>query len=389
MFITRSRDEQMYALVAGFNLSAEVTQLWVLHVPSGRSFAVTDGRTRVVSPSWSPDGRWLYYLSNAGGSMDLWRQDIGGEGAPAGPPQPISAGIGMRSAAISSDGARVIYSQGRRLSNVWRVPLLPARPATWADATQLTFDQAFIEFIDVSRDGTRLAVSSDRSGNQDLWTLPADGGEMQRLTTDPTPEWAPAWSPDQTTLAFYAYRTGNREVYTMPAAGGPWKQITNGSGQSGWPTWSWDGSTISSYGGVGGILISPADGGPGHFMKNARAVVPEFSPIDDRLLYAASGSYWIGPVSEATPPVKISDEGTATMSWAPDGKSVLAAVTRDGGRVVVSIADDGTHERRLTNLSGRRGALGGNIDSDGRFLYFTWYEDVGDLWVMDLVESAK
>ena len=389
MFVTRSRDEQRYALVSGFNLTAEVTQLWVLDVPSNRSFAVTDGRTRVLSPSWSPDGRWLYYLSNAGGSMDLWRQGIGTAGGPAGPPQPISAGIGMRSAAISSDGARVIYSQGRRLSNVWRVPLLPARPATWADATQLTFDQAFVEFIDVSRDGTRLAVSSDRSGNQDLWTLPADGGEMQRLTTDPTPEWAPKWSPDQATLAFYAYRSGNREVYRMPATGGPWKQITNGSGQNGWPSWSWDGSKIASYGGDGGVLISPADGGPGHFMSDARARAPEFSPIDDRLLYGVSGGVWIGPVSEATPPVKIFEEGAGVMGWAADGRSLVGVVTRNGASVVVSIADDGTHERRLTNLTGRRGDLGGNTATDGRFLYFTWYEDVGDLWVMDLVQTGR
>ena len=70
----------------------------------------------------------------------------------------------------------MVYSQGRRLSNVWRVPMLPGRPATWADATQITFDLAYIQFLDLSRDGTRLAVSSDRSGNQDLWTLPAAGG---------------------------------------------------------------------------------------------------------------------------------------------------------------------------------------------------------------------
>jgi eukaryotic-like serine/threonine-protein kinase len=400
MFVSKSRDAQMYALVSGFNLNADVTQLWVLHVPSNRSIAVTDGRSRVLSPSWSPDGRWLYYLSNAGGGMDLWRQGMGGEGALMGPPQPVSSGIGMRSAAISSDGARVVYSQGRRLSNVWRVPLLPARPATWADATQLTFDQAYIEYVDVSRDGARLAVSSDRSGNQDLWALPASGGEMQRLTTDPTPEWAPTWSPDQSTLAFYAYRTGERQVYTMPATGGPWRQITDGPGTSLAPSWSWDGSKIASYGGVGGILISPVDGGPAHVMSNARASAPSFSPIDDRLLYGADSgagparlpsleSIWVVPVSEATAPVKIFDEGGAFAKWMPDGKSILTIVMRDGASVVVSIADDGTHERRLTNLSGRRGALWGSVATDGTFLYFIWSEDVGDLWVMDLVQAGR
>ena len=70
------------------------------------------------------------------------------------------------------------------------------RRATWSDAQQLTFDDALVEFLDVSPDGTRLAVSSDRSGNQDLWTLPTLGGEMQPLTDHPTPDWDPSWSPD-------------------------------------------------------------------------------------------------------------------------------------------------------------------------------------------------
>ena len=63
-----------------------------------------------------------------------------------------------------------------------QVPILEDRPATWADAEQMTFDQAYIEFVDVSRDGRRLLFSSDRSGNQDLWTM-AIGGEMTRRPT--------------------------------------------------------------------------------------------------------------------------------------------------------------------------------------------------------------
>ena len=42
-----------------------------------------------------------------------------------------------------------------------------------------------------------------------------------------------------------------------------------------------------------------------------------------------------------------------------------------------------------TALHGRRGALWGSIAADGRFLYFIWSEDVGDLWVMDLVQSGR
>ena len=88
------------------------------------------------------------------------------------------------------------YSRGAWVANVFRVPIFSDRPATWADAQQVTSEHAYIEFVDVSPDGTLLAVSSDRRGNQDLWLLPAAGGEMTPLTTDPTPDWNPRWSPD-------------------------------------------------------------------------------------------------------------------------------------------------------------------------------------------------
>jgi hypothetical protein len=41
---------------------------------------------------------------------------------------------------------------------------------------------------------------------------------------------------------------------------------------------------------------------------------------------------------------------------------------------------------RLTKLEGRRGDIGDNLATDGRYLYFTWREDDGDIWVMDVVD---
>jgi hypothetical protein len=43
---------------------------------------------------------------------------------------------------------------------------------------------------------------------------------------------------------------------------------------------------------------------------------------------------------------------------------------------------------RLTNLEGRRGATG-SIAVDLHYLYFTWREDDGDIWVMDVANDDR
>ena len=237
-------DRQRFAYVEGLGWR-EVTRLWTVAVAGGEPVPLTDGRSSVGSPTWSNDGRAIYYVSNRGGSMDLWRQTLTIDGAPVGDAIAVTQGLGIRSAAFSADGTKLAYGRGGRITNVWRAPIVPGRRTTWADAEQLTSERAFIEFIDISPDGKLLALSSDRRGNPDLWLMPASGGSMTPLTTDPTPDWCPRWSPDGTEIAFYAYRTGNRDVWVMPARGGPARQLTSDPGEDRYAAWSPDGRELA------------------------------------------------------------------------------------------------------------------------------------------------
>ena len=147
---------------------------------------------------------------------------------------------------------------------MWRVPILADRPATWADAQQLTFDNAYLQHVDVSPGGDGLAVSSDRASNQDLWILPSEGGAMMQLTTDLSPDWAPRWSGSGEEIAFYSHRSGNRDIWVMPAGGGPAQQLTSHSAADVAPTWSPDGRKIAFLSGRSGnsdIWIVEAEGG--------------------------------------------------------------------------------------------------------------------------------
>ena len=76
------------------------------------------------------------------------------------------------------------------------------------DGRQLTTDEAFVEFIDVSPDGSELFLSSNRRGNQDIWRMPVAGGEMQQVTSDPAPDWRPSISADGSQIVFYCTARG-------------------------------------------------------------------------------------------------------------------------------------------------------------------------------------
>jgi Tol biopolymer transport system component len=123
--------------------------------------------------------------------MDLWQQRISREGQPDGGASIVTVGIGMQYATFTRDGGRLAYSKGRHVANIWRVPILDDRPAVWADAEQLTFDQANIGSLDLLRDGEHLLVNSDRSGNQNIWIVPVHGSDIKQITSDRVPQHTP------------------------------------------------------------------------------------------------------------------------------------------------------------------------------------------------------
>ncbi len=340
------------------------------------------------SPSWSKDGKYLYFVSNRGGAMDLWRQEIG-DGVVMGEPEPLTAGVGMRTAFFSPDGTKLAYSRGRLVGNLWRVPIREDRLATWSDAQQLTFDEAHVEFADVSPDGTRLVLSSDRAGNPDLWLMPAGGGDMQQLTTDPTPDWLPRFSPEGGRIAFYAYRSGNRDLWVMPASGGQAKQITRNPAQDFFPSWSPDGTSLvfwSIRDGNQDIYEIAVDGSGEKRLTDDPAPdeAPAISPDGAWIVFysarGGSGGVWRMP-REGGEPVRLAPSNSVPI-WSRDGRAVYFMDRND----LWAVPAEGGDARKLTDFSEKRGSMADNyLATDGKYLYFTWREDAGDIWVMDVV----
>jgi Tol biopolymer transport system component/predicted Ser/Thr protein kinase len=387
--INWSPDGRWIAYSRSLSNIAATSEIWLTHASDGESLRLTDGTKKEGSPSWSPDSRDLYFVSDRGGTPDLWRLTIGRAGRPEGAPQQVTAGIEMIHVVLSMDGHSLAYTKGVSVRNLFRAPLLADRPITWADTTQLTFDEAAIESVDISYDG-RLLVSSDRSGNWDLFLLSPSGGDLQQMTTDPAIDAGPRWKPDGSEIAFYSSRTGHREVWVMPIDGGPARQMSRGEEESLDPDWSPNGKEIVKVG--VSLCMLPAQGGQERRLTDvAHDLHPDFSPDGRWVVFDSSrdGTRHLWRISASGgQPERLTKGAGQYPRWSPDGKHIYFVGYGDRKNNVWALSIDNREERPITALAGRRGVLGRlGLATDGKNIYFTWEESRGDIWVADLVQS--
>jgi Tol biopolymer transport system component len=88
-----------------------------------------------------------------------------------------------------------------------------------------------------SPDGTKIAFTSDHSGNADIWVLDLVGSSSTQLTTDTGADSAPAWSADGNTIAFQSDRSGNMDVWLMNPDGSSETQLTHNTASDSQPAW--------------------------------------------------------------------------------------------------------------------------------------------------------
>jgi len=388
---TWSPDETLVAFMDAPAMNSDAHSLMLLRLADLRLFPVTDGKSRIWSVTWSRSADTLLFVSNQGGAMDIWRQAVTSSGEPKGGPERVTTGLGVRSAALSPDGTKLAYSQGRRIANLWKVPILSNRRATWADAQQLTFDQAYVGFVSVTPDRRHVLFSSDRQGNQELWMMPVQGGEMRRLTIDVAADWSPVASPDGSDIAFYSNRAGNREIWVMPLSGGPARQVTHDEGVDSHPDWSPDGRNLVFNSGRSGnreIWIVPAAGGEARRITadGAGDLFPKWSPDGKWIVFRSTRG---GPARlwrvrpEGGEPERLTDALGGYPRWSPDGTRIYFL---DGQ--LWSVAAPGGQVRRMSDFAGRPGALNHlSLATDGKSLFFSWDDDLGDLWVMDVARG--
>jgi len=116
-----------------------------------------------------------------------------------------------------------------------------------------------------SPDGRWIAFDSLAAGNPDIYVMDANGGTPRRLTTGPSGNFMPSWSPDGNWLYFKSQRSGSDQIWRMPAMGGTPIQITRHGGSEAFA--SPDGKLIyytvyNAKDRWGVIWTVPVEGGP-------------------------------------------------------------------------------------------------------------------------------
>lgn len=218
----------------------------VVPAAGGSPVMVTDDAAVDWLPVWAPDGRALYFASNRGGSMNLWRVAVDpASGRPTGEPVAITTPSEcVGGLTLSADGRRLVYESVQRRSNFQRVAFDPGSGSVTGAVTPVTSGSKYWSDGDVSPDGRSLALAQAFVGQEDIYVAGIDDHSLvQQVTNDAFLDRAPRWSPDGSRIAFYSNRGGNYEIWTVRPDGSGLTRLTESS-KALYPVWAPDGSRL-------------------------------------------------------------------------------------------------------------------------------------------------
>jgi dipeptidyl aminopeptidase/acylaminoacyl peptidase len=315
------------------------SDVWMTNWDGSRTVQLTSSPESEHKARWSPDGRWLAFLSGRGDPLDaeqLWLMDrAGGEAVrltryPGGvsdydwapdsrrlvlvvkdpPPAPVDGDSAKRPRPIVIDRFQFKQDEAgyldHRRQHLYLVDLPTRRGVTLTSGDHdevmpsWSPDGKTIAFV------TKRGADPDRTNNWDIYTIAAGpGAEARQITTfegsdgDPYYGGRPAWSPDGKWIAYLQGGApkliyyGVERLAVVPAAGGPSRVVSPDLDRwVGEPRWSRDGRSIfflleddRDY------LVArvPAEGGPvERLLEGPRVVSALATGPDDRLAVLAS-----------------------------------------------------------------------------------------------------
>jgi Tol biopolymer transport system component len=222
--------------------------IWTV-AADGRSepVSVTDDGFIDWNPVWSADGAYLYFLSNRGGEMNLWRVAIDeSTGRLRDAPEPATLpSNNCQHVSIARNGSGLVYGQSTRSENVWEIGFEPARGEVIGAALFLTQGLKRYAFFSLAPDEQSFVYLARGEPQQDLFTADRAGTPLRRLTDDVAQDIVPRWSPDGQWIAFLSDRSGKYEIWKVRPDGSGLAQMTHEPAREVIaPVWSPDSSKL-------------------------------------------------------------------------------------------------------------------------------------------------
>jgi dipeptidyl aminopeptidase/acylaminoacyl peptidase len=334
-FVVTTIDEQKHAYRSA---------LWMVPTAGGEATRFTTGPANTHSPAWSPDGRWLAFVSER-------------EGEPVGKDEQEQKKHGKGKAQVW-----LIPTNGGEARQLTFMPHGASNPVWSTDSKCLVFNAAVGPIDEEGVDGKplpkarvidRLFYRLDGVGfiyerRQHLFLLDIAGGESQQLTDGDWDDGDAAWSPDGTRIVFTSNRAEDRwrflvaDLYTLSIVdgkAGELQRLTNGSLNCNSPSWSPDGKTLAFYG-------TPKLRSGGHselFMLAADAAQDEPRCLTDK---------FEGSCSDSTNSDTTDEHVAPPPTWSPDGKTLYILATHRGATRVFAIPGSGAGEQPTTLTPG-------------------------------------
>jgi TolB protein len=255
----------------------------------------------------------IYFVSSRTGTKEIWAMDYDGQNQ-----HPIThLGEISLSPRVSPDNSRIAFaSLGRGGWSIRMYSLDLNRMVSFPAGTAGGSNESPAW----SGDGAKIAFSSSRSGDSEIWMAEASGGHLRRVTSFRGPDVSPTWNPrTNTQLAWVSGRTGLPQIYIMDQDGANVQRMTDG-GYAVSPSWSPNGQFLT-------------------FSWN-RKYGPGAPGGQDIYVMDIASKRWLQLTHEAG--------SNDYPSWAPDGRHIVFERASGGHSEIWSMLADGTEQRPLT-----------------------------------------
>ena len=214
--------------IAYVSFEKKLAEIYIQEVASGSRRKLAAFKGINGAPAWSPNGRQLALTLSRDGNPEIYIMDVS-----SGALRRLTSGSAIDTEPVwTPDASSIIFTSDRGGSaQLYRVPVGGGK------AQRLTFEGKYNAGADVSPDGRKIAMVHGNNGNYRIAVLDLDSGLLRMLTDGPLDE-SPSFSPNGS-MIIYATRAGNREVLSAVSVDGRFRQrLSLQAGNVREPVWS-------------------------------------------------------------------------------------------------------------------------------------------------------